>query len=826
MEGNSTAAIFDSRAFSKTIGREKGTRDTFPSHEWPNQALTTVGDFWNWFQYDLCPSFFMQDWYSTYQSDGTEGAAVDFESSDTLGRLHLGRYNLVVGAMRLVQQRVIKNDCSIPSRSYRSGDICYPAYAASTKSEEAFNGHTFDADTHTQVWFSMLQGNFRDYKGEGFVKDFRPNQTVEEYTGELLTLKDDLFIDYQSRTLTITLNTYTAGLDMWVQNVFFFEWPGSGAMYYSASARSFTASVPAKELIMMAILTWGSIHYIVNAIFLTVREGLLYVSFKEWSAEERVRRKKEKEDARRKAGKKRKRKRKSTRAMSTSSAWAQRLWWFSAQSWRSWTMWRTLDLSQAAFVVAWVVTRIWFVYEVDSFNPDMATDEFVDLDQISAIQTLSFSLQGPVAFLALCKLMKFMGMNPRLTIVSRAFGFATQPIVAFMLPFFVVFVAFMFWAHLAFRSQISHFATVVDAINETVDYFVGNVNLNFLYAANPWMGPLYGAMFIVIMTIALANMFIAIINLGYSEAMDEFHAPVPFVGFRRTIDGEQFKQAILSVVSYAQKFFYVMTFQLCFKSRKGLPVTLEDWEAMTISERLPMVLKANAVWLCKTIAFLPPPVVANQPSFESRIFQKYYGLVPALRRLRKVYNRKGDVEVFVSREAVEALVGDIDRFDSMYDKWNGPVEQRTKPNTSLVIMRDSFARISHGVRCIRKTIATRRATAKRNEFESGRLPVHKLWHAGLSPYRLLEEQRADQLDLRPTPGYVAEVSDFPEFLLVRNIIINTTWFSRDAPTIFSWVDESETVRVTTDADHGGRAAEDEKTATVGIVGGRASSTNW
>merc|ERR1712166_1047127 len=101
------------------------------SDEWNN--MESLDDWYLWLQTRMLPSFYKQDWYTMHDSAGVVDTAFgngtgtrECEAGDTLCKVYIQQYNMIVGSMRIQQKRVHPSDiCSIASNSYREGDVCY-----------------------------------------------------------------------------------------------------------------------------------------------------------------------------------------------------------------------------------------------------------------------------------------------------------------------------------------------------------------------------------------------------------------------------------------------------------------------------------------------------------------------------------------------------------------------------------------------------------------------------------------------------------------------------------------------------------------------------
>ena len=132
------------------------------SDEW--QKMESLGDFWNWFETIVLPQYYKENWYTVTGSTGATTVR-DFQSSDALGNLHMYRYNLIAGAMRIKQKRVNTDSCTIAEEMARDGEYCYAYLNSGTESKADFTG-SYSNRTYTFTesiggeWYGSVPGQW------------------------------------------------------------------------------------------------------------------------------------------------------------------------------------------------------------------------------------------------------------------------------------------------------------------------------------------------------------------------------------------------------------------------------------------------------------------------------------------------------------------------------------------------------------------------------------------------------------------------------------------------------------------------------------------
>eukprot|EP00656_Telonema_subtile_P003387 TRINITY_DN1154_c0_g1_i2.p1 TRINITY_DN1154_c0_g1~~TRINITY_DN1154_c0_g1_i2.p1 ORF type:complete len:858 (+),score=171.18 TRINITY_DN1154_c0_g1_i2:21-2594(+) len=660
--------IYDLETVSNKLGRTT-------SDAW--EKMDTLSDFWDWFQNQLLPNFYQEYWYKMLNSDGTNYVGTSatgyrpFEASDTLGTSKFFRYNLIVGALRLQQKRVTKDSCNIPSKSYRVGDHCYPYLTADNEDTATFTGaaaatYTFTIDSSNSEWWGSIPGQFDSYGPGGFNADFPPAQNKTAWTSQLNSLKDNIWLGYPTRMVSIAVNSYNAGLDMWAHTMFLFEFSASGTIYHKVQSRTFTMEYSARgdsanipRNVLFAITFWFSIHYMINSFWHLTVDVRRDARFRNWCSQQES---------------------------EPPSCCNKFLNYLRAIGYYL-NAWRLLDIITSTFIFAWLALRIKTVILKQDFDPDMTTTAFVpETAAIASSIATSNQLMGLIMWLMLLKSFKFMEMNKNLAVIWNALVLCMDMLAYFTVAFFIIFVGFAFWGHVTFGSDLQAFATPVQALNTCIDMLIGNGDLPSLYAANRVMGPIFYFLYTVVMTLILVNVFIAIICEAYTVARDDAQLPPAFIG-KLEID----KLAMASVASvglrsYLKKLGMFLTFNLCFTSQIGLELPRSQrWVDVALKDRMCMVFKNQACYFFHAV-FLTrfSPLEDEAFSRDHQVYENATILRLCLDRLAE----KAELEdahtaaIAVDDGPMTLMFGHIKHVNQKLECWQGPKQLRF-PDGSL-----------------------------------------------------------------------------------------------------------------------------------------------
>jgi len=756
-EGGATSA-FEFNNLANSYARTKGS---FNPNSPGYQHIQTVADWWDWLQLDMLPQYNRQNWYNLQ-----DGTPVNLTADDTLGRIQMARYNLIVGSLRFVQKRVTTDSCSIPSSTYRLGARCF-AYFNSDNEDESSSAYL--DNSMTIPWLSRVPGMYNQYDGSGIVVDLLPNQTTEEWTAIVNTLKADLWINQNTRMVQMVINTVNPGMGMWMSTNLNFEFSPSGVIYKDITVRSFSLRYPIVSVLLLAFLGWGSLHYLMGAMFFTVKEALDRAAFIEWWRKWRKHSSQQESTP--------------PKELSQCSIMLKQARLRFSCIFKCWTRWRTIDVCQAVCMVWWLYNTSNFLHEIYRFNPDMLSTEFLDLSKITISRNTSTLLQGPMFFLVVLKSIRYMQMNSFLSVISDTIFIGAADMGYFGVSFLCLYVAFLFWSHATFTGLVPELSTPVHAINTNVEYFMGIIDVNSLYEADRWIGPLFAILYIVVMTLAMCNVYIGIINVAYEEATKLQNRPQPFRDAKTSISRVEFFNAALSFLAYIEKIFLVISLNMCCTTCRGLAVEQEEWDEMRWAHRLKLVFSSTLVWLFKLVfLFQLTPVSEKNPSDVVKIYTNHVVLSAVVEKFLKkatVEHEESDssqeYSVGITYEAVRSIVGNMDSFVEEAQLWNGPAEGRLEKASEEYTIQTCFEELAHAAKCITVAQCTSDPARPKQVYKTGSPEK-------TSKYQLLRSQRQDDLSTMPARiEWVMTVHDFPESVRIRNVTFDVTCTSRDVP---------------------------------------------
>eukprot|EP00658_Telonema_sp_P-2_P042155 TRINITY_DN3021_c0_g3_i1.p1 TRINITY_DN3021_c0_g3~~TRINITY_DN3021_c0_g3_i1.p1 ORF type:complete len:639 (-),score=177.31 TRINITY_DN3021_c0_g3_i1:147-2063(-) len=185
--------------------------------------------------------------------------------------------------------------------------------------------------------------------------------------------------------------------------------------------------------------------------------------------------------------------------------------------------WGVFELLWVLVSIGLVITFIW------SYSVEFGTATTIDsasllyLSEASHANAIRHYVFGITVFLTLVRGMRFCYFSSRLTLLLDALASGVSDLMAFLILFFVVFIAFASTAHILFGTAAQGFETFSTTMGTQIGMLFGHVKVVELQRINRYIGPLYYYAFLFIMSLVLMNAFIGIIAYSLFEQRRTLH---------------------------------------------------------------------------------------------------------------------------------------------------------------------------------------------------------------------------------------------------------------------------------------------------------------
>nr|CCA15061.1 ryanodineinositol 1 putative [Albugo laibachii Nc14] len=203
------------------------------------------------------------------------------------------------------------------------------------------------------------------------------------------------------------------------------------------------------------------------------------------------------------------------------------------------SIWNILDILQLilllCFFINWTVLLVWSINAYKELvgivdepqcngvgvNQQQASQCFVSLQHIGLQAATLRNIGAALAFISVAIVFKYLRLNTRLNLLWRTLRFAAKDLLAFVVIFFTMFVAFAVMGFLTFGSTMQAYSTLSVSLTSSFQMLFGAFDYEQLYTANPAMAAFFFFSFMISIYLICVNMFIAIMTEYYSMAQAE-----------------------------------------------------------------------------------------------------------------------------------------------------------------------------------------------------------------------------------------------------------------------------------------------------------------
>jgi len=385
------------------------------------------------------------------------------------------RYNRLIGAVRLRQNRVGDSSCSVSVDYSSTIKNCYAEFSAAAQTTDAYgnSGPGF-------IWKSaggLASGNtdmrfwsfFQTYPGDGYAVDLFGN--VSTVTQQLQTLRANNWVDLQTRAVTLDMALLNEALKVHGVIRVVFEFLPTGGVLPSRTIRVLkldkyansetNRGVMAAEVILILFIMWYS--------FDEVRE-LRREGWKEHFTD----------------------------------------------------MWNAFDIVNISLFIVVIALRSTTVYLfLQLQTADEAKNHYVNFQTVGFLTQQEMNWNAINAFLCFWKIFKYIQAIPAVGALLQTMHLAAKDMLFFMIIFMITLLGFVMSGYFAFGLDLLDFRTIPQVFFSLMRGINGDLDFDALYETNRIFGPIYYFAFFIIIFYILMTMFLAIINMAYDMAQGQ-----------------------------------------------------------------------------------------------------------------------------------------------------------------------------------------------------------------------------------------------------------------------------------------------------------------
>lgn len=375
----------------------------------------------------------------------------------------------VVGAIRLRQLRVREGGCSVP-KNLEDGIFqeCSLPYSAHSRSTHPYGGENNKTFTHTEGDDDVFEGRFTTgrfgpYGTEGFIVDLPGDLTQVEARERIRNISRDDYVDGRTRVVFVETTVYNPNVNNFGAVQILVEFPASGG------------AVPSYSFRILRMVRDSDFDF-----FVVLRSGLYAAIALSFVAE-------------------------------LVSLWRLRLRYFFGS-------WNLLDMVGLGLLGCFTGFDILDIVTKRSIKLSGNPAQFVD-DVIPAVNGQYFAMYvlSVALFVSWLKLFKYFAWYPPAYQLVLVLQQASKDLALFLAVFVVVMFGFATGFHLAFGPDVGDHRTILWSMESLMRMVTGDFDYFAILNSNRFLAPLFFAIFIGVVLLALVNMFVAIILEGYTN---------------------------------------------------------------------------------------------------------------------------------------------------------------------------------------------------------------------------------------------------------------------------------------------------------------------
>lgn len=407
------------------------------------------------------------DWWTfvdTVLIDGIMPAA--YFNSDLTRESYNGRfqntvaqYNTLMMPVRFRQVRVRDDSCGIPASASELSRPCWGDFTPEYQYSEDFGKHYGNTYLEGLSVVTGKEGFAKYYGTAAHVVDVRLDSA--EAKAVLGKMKEDLWLNEQTRAISIEAVTYNANLDLSVYVSWHVDISASGRFtpyvtIYGLRLEPYGTTWDLARLFVEIVFSMMLIHYIVAEIH----------------------------EIRAAPSKKK---------------------YFSS-------LWNVIEVTNLFLYC--VVLGFWFTYIMQEKKIFMkrSPDKYSDLKPLA----IHFNFMAKVAsfnvIFAFIKIFKYLQVYPSCSALWRTLALSMSDTIPFVAAFMLFTSGFTFAAHWCFGYRMKEFHSLAMSFSTLIQTMGGALPYDEMKRVSPVMAPVFLLMWIFVMGMVLINMFVAIIS--------------------------------------------------------------------------------------------------------------------------------------------------------------------------------------------------------------------------------------------------------------------------------------------------------------------------
>ena len=186
--------------------------------------------------------------------------------------------------------------------------------------------------------------------------------------------------------------------------------------------------------------------------------------------------------------------------------------------------WSYIDLGIIACSWGMIVAYVWRFRESNRISKIFAQTNgyvYVSLQGALYVNDLLTYFQGFCCFFGMIKLTRLCRLDARLCLFFQILSNATKELLSFLFMFSIVFMSFISLFYLVFVSKMQSCSNLLSTAQMLFEVTLMKIETGELLNADPVLGPVCLAIFIVITVFICLSMFVTIVNDNFGRAREQ-----------------------------------------------------------------------------------------------------------------------------------------------------------------------------------------------------------------------------------------------------------------------------------------------------------------
>jgi hypothetical protein len=367
--------------------------------------------------------------------------------------------------------------------------LFYPAPTVVQSIENSYMGPYKDYRNPDYFDTDSRNGQFSDYGGSGYVLELPANLSSASVAYRLQKLKENNWIDQQTRSVVARANFYNVNKGQWAVVDALTEWDQSGKIKTlfktTAIMTDQYATANGKLGVLLSVVVFlGALSFLYQQV------NYWKVVHRKLVSDTRIETIQYMKEA----------------SCPVTMAWLSSVW----------------TLIELGVLVPCLIARVLdIVLLINSKrNFPLGINYYRNLTYLAWLYEDKLAIDSLGYVFAFLKLFKYFAMHIKLQIIAVTISKASNLIVSWCVLFGSLFLSLAVVAHQTWGRQLEDFQSIAGSLRTMLYVMLGNIPYTKMYKLKPTFTPAFTVFFYVTINYVLLNLLVAILDYQYSEAVN------------------------------------------------------------------------------------------------------------------------------------------------------------------------------------------------------------------------------------------------------------------------------------------------------------------